>query len=324
MGYPHVASRRLDVMEGAQLERERRRQLLEVAAVSLAPLLLPVLLGITAAAVGIRADVAAVIGAACFVFGTAAALLRARDLVVRRRWTAKDIARGLVLEFARPDAMDSNSPLVSTSPSAAWEASPDPREEPPITVRFEILAQSGRLWTSDGQRVRGYQRLPVARVVELPRHAQIAAQWVRPVPLAMPEAQRLHAGTRPLSNQELVELRRHERRAWRSRVLPIGIWVAFVCLAIGNAVIDHVTNFQSFAAAVLGLAFILRLVQNLRLAWGFHRDVEVGLVEIYRIESDPETLSPALELLPVSRIPWSEGGVPAIWRSVIGKAVSVS
>ena len=309
-GYPKVASRRLKDAEVLALHGERRAQLVHLFALLALPVAAPTALVMLAMLLGLSATLAVMLGTGGFLFATGIAILQARDGMRRRSWTAKDLAAEIVFTFAGPynDADPAARFVLQDGPS-------DVSQEQPNAVEFELLAASGRLWSVNGERRTDCIRLPAARVANLPGHAQIAAQWVRPIPYEMPDMQRVHAGTRPLSSAELAELRRHSRQAWRTALVSRGFWILLATVWLSRWILGEKTNALLTVAVVAAAMAALRVVKGVRTSRVLRLDVDVGVVEIFRFESEPEGLSPPVELLPVSRIPWSEAGVPTAWRS---------
>lgn len=191
---------------------------------------------------------------------------------------------------------------------------------------LEVLPTSGCLWRANGTRIRRWFPLLPARfadVAETPPFAAIAAEWVEP---PVGDESGLHVGERELTGDEIRELKRYSRRE-RSRhariALPLSLWfgvVLWLCLEAGR----FPTGYGLVMFVGLGLAtltwnglLIACLLRTRLLA----QDARVGRVVIARFADEAAggtgpsaTLSPPVELLPVSGAEWTSGGLPAEWR----------
>lgn len=198
----------------------------------------------------------------------------------------------------------------------------------------EVLSVSRRLWLVDGQAVRRWTDAPAAQVAATPAFSAIAAEWLQPVG-STPDAQML-GGQREMSPAERDEVLRHARRMV---IRPAPFAIALTAwLLVQSHVTGVVGQVQIILLAMLAATANLALFRSLHQASQLHRDSRTGTLVIMRIE--PKTRTDAasvttgslpasatatneaqgetMELLPISRLTWTEDGRPAIWRRIAG------
>jgi hypothetical protein len=322
MGVTASAVRALTDAERADLVQERRGLVWRATLVALS---VPVtFVGVLVAAVVIVQRLPAPVRllpiflAMAAVVGVGVLALKALDFLRRRRRIAADLRRGEVACFegnARAAVSDRTRILLA-------------REHFPVdgamSVTFESLCGTGRLWSVGGVRSRSWMLFPLQTPAAVPEHATVAANWVKPI--ASQGAATLLARMRPLSTDERAEIAGLLRRSLR-RTMREGAWVA-VTLALllpGSLRARSIAGLRLAGATICALVLVRfgrKVVRDVRLARALSRDRAVGLVQIVRTrEAKDAEMSPATEILPTSRVAWTRGGEPVPWRRGSGAEI---
>ncbi len=309
-GFPELSTRELSDAEKRTLRRERTWRLLEMLSLPPAALLVPILVGTLLFWLLPDAHSLVVVPTTLFLFGAAFALLRVRDCFRRRRAIARDLKAGRVYAFGGATTLAASQAAI-----ALLRQSGAPQS---TSIEFETLAGSGRLWTVQGEPPRRYVLLEYATPADVPEHARIAAEWVRPVVSGALPANALHMNTRMLTESELEELNQHARRAviklfQRSLIVVVlGALSVRAWVVLGARANIIVIGFLVFLVSLLG-----RWREVLKFALLLRRDRLHGQVCIVRVAAAADgSLSPPTEHLPASKLLWSEDGRPARWRSL--------
>jgi hypothetical protein len=191
------------------------------------------------------------------------------------------------------------------------------------TTHFEILAGSGRIWSKNGQRVGGTDIRTVTLVAGVPAFAGIASQWLEPA--GNVAGSPLDVGSRELSTAERAELRAHAAATWRRPLLwtvPLSLWYwplqIFIVLS-GRGLEGFWSKLHFAWLAWITIGADVAYVYAVRRAIALNRDAREGRVMIGRIRDvypEGDRVSDfEFELLPVSRIYWTEQQRPADWRT---------
>ncbi len=248
-------------------------------------------------------DLTAAVRAAILLLGLIELWARARDgrrLLAALGRARADLARGRVEVFAAHTAQ-------TTATTAA----------PPEPHRLEVLPQSGLLLRAGGSLVQSWNLAPVAALAPARLHALRV-----PIPGARARDPNLRIHRRSLSPDERVELRAQARRL-RRHVGPVVVtWLAAAGYVVARAALDgqgptmaHLLRPGAMLWLLLAVlasavyATRLRAARRLRQDAGFQWLVSVD-------EADPRSPDtvPRMEVLPVSRLLWTEDGRPAAWR----------
>lgn len=193
--------------------------------------------------------------------------------------------------------------------------SPGGRVELPVPlgheeVTLEILPESATIWTFNDRRTWAPLIIAELRAAKPPQHAQMAANFVKPVKL-----KGFHTHQRALTEEEHAELRfyipevRFAEMAYVFLLLVAG--ALFTAIAFRQA---DLTLFVGGAGLLLlGIKCLFWALKKLRIARTLREDAEWNFVLIVREELNGE-LAPPREFLGHTRWLWTEGGSPAGWR----------
>lgn len=249
--------------------------------------------------------------------GGAALALTALDSLRRRRRIALDLSQGEVVGFE-------GHTRAAVSPRMRRVLA---REGFPVdgglSVAFEVLRGSGRLWSVGGARSHSWMLLPFQTPAAIPEHAARAADWVKPIG-SMGGATVL-GRTRALSDDERREIAALQNRVFRQRAreallvaIPLGLILPSACK--GHAAGMRIVGMA--LCAYLLVPFGRKLAADVRLVRKLARDRAEGRVQIVRMRTgDGDDMSPATEILPCSAVAWSHGGQPAPWRRGSGAPI---
>jgi hypothetical protein len=245
--------------------------------------------------------------------------LKTLDLLRRRRRIAADLRRGEVacFEGGARAAVSERTRIILARENFPVDGA--------LSVAFESLCGSGRLWSVGGVRSRSWMLLPLQTPAAMPEHATVAANWVRPV--ASQGTATLLARTRLLSIDERAEiaglLRRSLRRTMREAV---GVVITLGLVMPGSLRARSAMGLRLAGAtlcALVLLRFGRKLARDLRLARALSRDRANGMVQIVRTRAREDAeMSPATEILPASRVAWTRGGEPVPWRRGSGAEIA--
>jgi hypothetical protein len=186
------------------------------------------------------------------------------------------------------------------------------------TQWVEALPVSGRVWRVNGQKPRAWITAVWSEVAETPGYAAAASAWLVPVSRS-PEGT-VSAGQRALSPSESEELRRRIRDAWRRPLLPallLSLW--FFPLLAGFLWERRLPpDWHRLSFLLLGFAALSAdgvLLLSLQQASRLRRDLETGVVSVVRVTNLASgSVEQDFEVLPTSRLVWTEAGRPAAWR----------
>ena len=216
-----------------------------------------------------------------------------------------DVRAGVIIrcEGTLDDLLVSRAHLLGEPPSMVRISGN--RDE---RVTIEVLPLSRRLWSCDGRRASHTVVVPKSSTAPPPEHAEMAANFVRPVNAEFAMHQRT------LTRAEIAEL-----EGYAPAVDPARYVLA--ALLLGGAVsgfwlaVQHRTDSLLLAGGFSIGAFlaIARLIRDAFRRRKISRDVSTGAVLIVRARKSEE-LGEAHEYLPHSGILWSTAGVPAAWR----------
>jgi hypothetical protein len=161
--------------------------------------------------------------------------------------------------------------------------------------------------------------IPPSLTAFAPEHAQMAANFVKP----LDDEGRVFCHERALSKAELTELAGYTPRFDVAEITLLIMLLATAVAGVWLAVSAHPLHLGWSIAAVAGIAWRGRtLLPFLRRRFLITRDIHDARVMIVRFrrgeDVDEQTLSPAYEVLPNSRLEWSEAGMPSRWRKILG------
>jgi hypothetical protein len=241
-------------------------------------------------------------------WGHAVTVLCGTRRAIPQRALHEDLRRGMALEFegARPRAP---SVLAGRRRMTALKTG-----EPNIVQKTAILPGTSLVVSLDGHPVdRFLQAHPVD--VAVPRCHALR------VPLPNSSFDDGRSGVRrlckrTLSPDERKELREHARRL--RRIEPT--WALLVLGALGFAILE--ADEPPGNPWRLDLLFWMSLVMGAVAAhtrrwiaaWRLDRDARLRWVATVDGPNSPEARAPALEILPLSHVAWTENGQPASWR----------
>ncbi len=321
MGVAAASLRPLGEAERAELEGERRALGRRAALLAVAtPLLFVVglfLCGLLTFQLPSEARPLGLLALLLMFVGDAALALRAVDAMRRRRRIRADLARGEVASFEGHTRAAVNE---RTRMLLAREGFP---VDGALGVVFEALCGTGRLWTVGGARSRSWVLLPFQTPAAVPAHASVAANWVKPV--ASQGSATLLARSRPLSTDERTEIAALQRRTLRRNARPILAGLFGVALLAPSALRGE-GSLRPVAIAVC--AFIVMslgrtIARDFRLARALLRDSTNGVVHVLRTRvADDAEMSAPTEVLPLSRVAWTQAGEPSPWRRGSGAQIA--
>jgi hypothetical protein len=308
--------------ERADLAKERRALAWRAALLALSvPFAFAASLAIGAVGIGMLPMALKPLGVApvlAGIVGGAALALTALDFLRRRARISLDLARGEVLGFEGHTraAVSERMRMVLGREGFPVDGG--------LSVAFEILSATGRLWSVGDARSHSWMLLPVQTPAAIPEHAARAADWVKPV--ASIGGATLLGRTRPLSYDERAEIASLQRRVVRKAARG-GLFVAItLALVLPGALRAHAGGLR--VAAIVVCAFVLvtfgrSLAADVRLVRKLARDRAGGLVQIVRMRAaDGDAMSPATEILPRSGVAWTQMGEPAPWRRGSGAEIA--
>ncbi len=180
---------------------------------------------------------------------------------------------------------------------------------------IELLPRSGFVLQVDGRPLRRPLLARVTSVAPTVPHALRVALPSDLYAIASPTVQLERRSLTPAERQEL------ERRAAGMRRPPWSLYVASpAVLAAAAWQWQHASaevpwlGIAAIAAYLLGGATAFHYVQRLRTASRLRSDAELRWLVTVTDRNAPEGAAPHLEMLPVSRLAWTERARPASWR----------
>lgn len=180
---------------------------------------------------------------------------------------------------------------------------------------IELLPRSGFVLQVDG---RPLSRPLLARVTSVAPTVPHAFRVALPSDLSAIASPTVQLERRSLTPAEREEL---ERRATGMRRPPWSLYVALpAVLAAGGWQWEHASadvpwlGLAAIAVYLLGGAAAFHYVQRLRTASRLRSDAELRWLVTVTERDAPEGAAPHLEMLPVSRLAWTEHARPASWR----------
>lgn len=192
-----------------------------------------------------------------------------------------------------------------------------PEDQPPGPFHsMEMLPASQTAWLVDGQRPKKWLPAETSEVANTPEYAATAAEWVEPSNPSDEASPRFNH--REISAAERDEIERHlHRLRWSSAPVAIlvTLWAAF---RLTLAVLYQTVPSPFFLIWLAGTSMVdLNLYKRWRLAGRLTLDLRAGRIVIARRpvnEEGQEGLSAPIEVLPQSRLVWTQSGQPAAWR----------
>jgi hypothetical protein len=177
-------------------------------------------------------------------------------------------------------------------------------------LSIEVLQHSQFVWRRNGLPLAPPLRVREARTALPPPHAAMAADFVRP----LPGREEILIHQRALSDGEKREL--------DARVPPPSFFsTTLTVVAAGGAVWSYFEAAQGATQTLLP-AFVLSFASFFAARFTYRkyaarkkleRDLETSVVLIVRARDDEATTGS--EFLSASGVPWTENGVPAVWRT---------
>lgn len=190
-------------------------------------------------------------------------------------------------------------------------------------VEFEVLASSRRLWTVSGIRAKKWEITQPSAVADTPAFAAIASDWLQPV--ARTSNELVESGQRELSPGECEEIRLIARSTWRKRFWPCfltSVWfysVAVLCVSSRRLPEGNWNRIEFAFLGLVTLAWNGIFIQALLRSIALKRDASAKVVIIGRIrEVKPQNNEHStfdFEMLPFSKLYWTQGLQPAEWRT---------
>ncbi|HEY3267760.1 MAG TPA: hypothetical protein VGM37_12590 [Armatimonadota bacterium] len=240
-------------------------------------------------------------------------LLLIRDSFRAARGLGRDLAAGEVLCFAGivPECLMGDVGVLPLVKKRLLRRDAEPQT-------LEILAASHAVWLANGQTPSAWVTVPVTGVAETPAYAAIAAEWVKPLTPA--EDETLFANARDMTADECAELMNHARSNLRLAGL-LALLVNYGLTARGISLYASGSHAVGIGCVLLAAALHVYVFRVLRTGLRLRRDARQGRLAIFRASVEPEeeggdALSPPVEILPASRIIWTEDGVPSAWRKI--------
>lgn len=181
----------------------------------------------------------------------------------------------------------------------------------------EVLAHSHVVWTRHGLPLEPPVVAHGTATALLPDHAAMAANFVRPYE----DGADVLFHQRALTVEELKELESYAPRPAFAVIALASIGLAGAFATFGLALTGRLVSLLPTAVFAVAAAWAGRA------AWRAYRnrkviaaDVEAGCVVIARRQEATGELGRAQEILPFSRIIWTEGGETAPWRTMLRTA----
>lgn len=282
-----------------------------------------------------------------FAFAAMAAyFLKANDYFKQSKALRRDLQTATIKRFVGPRSMyQDTSQQNYTQAQQPGQAAPVSDRPEPEFVEIEVLPLSHRLWLRDGQVVGGWEEAHWSEVATAPHFASMAAAWVEPLRApsrSSQEPQILDSnqhGQRDLSAAEISELQRRARKAWLRPFWPAFFLTLWLCIPLSIRLFTNEPIRNGPMAFLLlfftGLAYYA-LLQGLVAAWSLRKDIEIGIAVILRVpvsilygfvsngtppaptpeDGTPQEANTVIEILPYSRLDWTENGKPAAWRKI--------
>lgn len=240
----------------------------------------------------------------------------AKTRILRTAQLNKDAAAGMVLVFQGPLA---DMPEDRTYRALLRQALLILAANAVQTI--EVLPHSNAIWRINGKPPRGWLEAPVVQVAQVPAFAALAAEWVQAgeIDLGRPAL----SGRRDLTAAEVQEIRRRADAMIHKRLGPAVLFTATALAVLWtyNGRIPASVSLPFAWIAAIASFSILVLALAAATAIQYRRDAALGRVLIVRFvistdaaEGAKEELTPPMEVLPFSRAPWTEDGLPARWR----------
>jgi len=187
------------------------------------------------------------------------------------------------------------------------------RDQEALTV--EVLQRSGMLWTYNGRRTVQPMFVARSRTSAAPQHAQMAANFVKPVE----GAEGVFTHQRPLDEHE-----REELRSYLTGIPPLRLTIALFMLLFGAGLIsvalrplDFIIMTGGTGLLLIGITRLFALASRMRLNRLLGKDERAGIAVIVREEKGGQLGTP-VEILPCSHRVWTKDGAPALWRKISG------
>jgi hypothetical protein len=183
-------------------------------------------------------------------------------------------------------------------------------------LKLEVLEKSSYLFSAGGKVVLERSiHANIARVVNPPEFAQLAAKYVQPT-----DEPGISRHQRNLNEEEVEEMNHHYRRSINVRSI---IWTLVLVLFGPFPLIYQILRREEFSAmagpifiSLLAALSILRLSKNLRISFKLKQDLKDGFVFIeQRITDNASENGNTYEYLPHTQFLWTENHRPAAWRT---------
>ncbi|MCR9165798.1 MAG: hypothetical protein ACE37F_32355 [Nannocystaceae bacterium] len=188
-------------------------------------------------------------------------------------------------------------------------AAPQTRHE------IELLPRSGFILRVDGRPLSRPLLAPVTSVAPAVPHALRVALPADLRAIASPTVQLERRSLTPAEREELAA------RATSMRRPPWSIYVAVPAVMLTaswqwehTGAQDSWLGLAAIAAYLFGGAAALHCIQRLRNASRLHDDADLRWLVTVTERDAPQGTAPHLEMLPVSRLAWTEHARPATWR----------
>ncbi len=245
-----------------------------------------------------------------------------RDCLIRSKGLKADLNVGIVRRFE--GELKSIDPIDHTQAYLLTRSFLRPDLD--AIQEIELLPATLRLYKVNGQKIRWWKAASVEQTALLPEIADIAAQWLEPV--GESEEGVLFAGKRALSQPELTELGIKQRRMWLKYAVPAILLTLLFFLGLSSW--DSKSNPLSLSRKVrLAVIGVLALTNDVLFissavrAYKISQDKAQASIIIVRRPLGPdekrsndsaESEFRSYEFLPISRMLWTEEGLPANWR----------
>lgn len=265
------------------------------------------------------------VAAATFALASAILFLNSllRQWNYARRTLVADLKRGQAFTFSgivrEGETEQSTKEQLARARVMAWSTE----------QTLDVLPASGRIIETNGQAAQAPAFARVVEVARTPEIAAIAAQWVEPISAS--DGSQVGLGHRELSRAERAEVAQCLRRARSRLIWPEGVsslWlttlavVAVWQLADGNGASLFRLFFYVIIAGMVDVSWATRLMLAARLA----KDIGDGHVVIFKFpHGEPRRIGAKTvlphegaevisEVLPFSKLPWTQNQHPAAWR----------
>ncbi len=228
---------------------------------------------------------------------------------VRRAWGLPQCMRLVVEDLGRNEPV-----LLFEGPAAA----PPPlvrgrlgRNHP--TYRLEVLPHSRLVLRTDGHPVRTWATASIIRLAPARLHALRVE-----LPQGVAHDSRHRLLRRGISPAERKEMMRQSRRLIHGVGGAALIGIGGTLYVVGRLHLDprfHLLGPGPWVWYLLMLAGILLYLGRLRAGLRLREDARVRWLVTVHDEDQPADAAPRMEVLPVSRLVWTENSQPALWRA---------